>query len=88
MHYEVNNEHVKGIYTTKSRAKDIDELLAQSALYIKPEDYVLTYDCIPMFYYLTDTKPYMQNPGPGYMMMQFLRKNYTHHLRKPISAPW
>ena len=64
MHYEVNNEHVKGIYTTKSRAKDINELLTQSALYIKPEDYVLAYDCIPMFYYLTDTRPYMHNSWP------------------------
>ncbi len=64
MHYEVHNEHVKGIFTTKSRAKDINELLAQSALYIKPEDFVLAYDCIPMFYYLTETKPYMHNSWP------------------------
>ena len=64
MHYAVHNEHVKGIYTEKSRAKDINELLAQSALYIKPEDYVLAYDCIPMFYYLTETKPFMHNSWP------------------------
>lgn len=64
MHYAVNNEHVKGIYTTENRAKDINELLTQSALYIKPEDYVLAYDCMPMFYYLTETKPYMHNSWP------------------------
>ncbi len=64
MHFEVHNEHVKGIYTTESRAKVINELLTQTALYIKPEDYVLAYDCIPMFYYLTETKPYMHNSWP------------------------
>jgi Dolichyl-phosphate-mannose-protein mannosyltransferase len=64
MHFEVRNEHVKGIYTTESRAKVINELLTQTALYIKPDDYVLAYDCIPMFYYLTETKPYMHNSWP------------------------
>jgi hypothetical protein len=64
MHYEINNDHAKGIYTTKNRAKVINELLVESALYIKREDYVLAYDCIPMFYYLTDTRPFMHNSWP------------------------
>jgi hypothetical protein len=61
MHFQVNNEHMHGIYTTERRAGVINELLAQSARYVKPEDYVLAYDCIPMYYYMTDTKPYMHN---------------------------
>lgn len=64
MHYEIKNEHAKGIYTTKSRAKVINELLIESTYYIKPEDYVLAYDCLPMFYYLTDTRPFMHNSWP------------------------
>jgi hypothetical protein len=61
MRFPIHNTHVKGIYTTESRARVINELLGQSALYVKPDDYVLAYDCIPMFYYMTDTKPYMHN---------------------------
>ncbi len=61
MHFQVNNKHVRGIYTTERRARVVNELLEQSALYVKPEDYVLAYDCIPMYYYLTDTRPFLHN---------------------------
>ena len=61
MRFPVHNEHMQGIYTTESRARVINELLEQSARYVKRDDYVLAYDCIPMYYYLTDTKPYMHN---------------------------
>jgi hypothetical protein len=61
MHYPIQNEHMRGIYTTENRARVVNELLAQSAAWVKPDDYVLAYDCIPMYYYLTDTKPFMHN---------------------------
>ena len=61
MKYEVKNEQVAGIYTTPQRAGTISELLAASARYVKPDDYVLAYDCLPMYYYLTDTRPFMHN---------------------------
>jgi hypothetical protein len=61
MHFAIHNEHVKGIYTTERRAGVINELLAQSAHYVKADDYVLAYDCLPMYYFLTDTRPYMHN---------------------------
>ncbi len=61
MRYSVNNKKLDGIYTTKSRARVINELLTESSKYVKPNDYVLAYDNIPLFYYLTDTRPYMHN---------------------------
>jgi hypothetical protein len=61
MRYSVNNSHMHGIYTTAGRAKVINELITESGRYVKPDDYVLAYDCIPMYYYMTDTKPYMHN---------------------------
>jgi hypothetical protein len=61
MRYPVNNVHVAHIYTTQARARVINELLDASVRYVKPDDYVLAYDCIPMFYFLTDSKPYMHN---------------------------
>jgi hypothetical protein len=64
MRYSVNNKHVEGIYTTETRARVVNELLQQSALYVGPNDFVFAYDCLPMYYYLTDTKPFMHNSWP------------------------
>jgi len=61
MRFEVHNSHVRGIYTTESRARVINEMLTASALYVKPDDYVLAFESIPMYHYLTDTKPFMHN---------------------------
>ena len=63
--YPVNNSHAQGIYTTEKRARVVNELLTQSALYVKPNDYVLAVDEIPMYYYLTGTRPYMHNSWVG-----------------------
>lgn len=64
MRYSINNEHARGIFTTERRARVVNELLSESALYVKPNDYVLAYDCMPMYYYLTDTRPFMHNSWP------------------------
>lgn len=64
MHYSVNHKWLKGIYTSEDRAQRINELLKESSKYVQKDDFVLAYDCIPMFNYLTSTKPYMRNPWP------------------------
>jgi hypothetical protein len=61
MKYEINNDHVSRIYTTPEKAAVVNELLSESRKYVKPNDYVLAYDGFPMYYYLTDTRPYMYN---------------------------
>jgi len=60
----IENKLAKGIYTTKERATVINELLMESSKYIKKDEYVLAYDCIPMFHYLTETEPYIPNTWP------------------------
>ncbi len=64
MHYAINSKYMRGIYTSRERATALNELLAESARYVKPNDYVLAYDCIPLYHYLTETKPYLRNPWP------------------------
>ena len=59
---KVNNDLSKGIYTTERRAEIINEALGQLRGLIKPGDYLLAYDKLPMFYYLTQTKPYAYIP--------------------------
>jgi hypothetical protein len=61
MKYEVNNPHVSRIYTTPEKAIAVDELLSETKKYIRPDDYVLAYDGFPVFYYLTDTKPFLHH---------------------------
>ena len=64
MRYGIHNKYMKGIYTTEGRATSINELLEQSAKYVKPGDRVLAYHSIPMFHYMTETKPYLRNSMP------------------------
>ncbi|HEY1870935.1 MAG TPA: hypothetical protein VGG71_07750 [Chitinophagaceae bacterium] len=65
MHYALESANLKGIYTTKGRSRVFNELLRESAKYVKPNDYVIAYDNIPMFYYATNTLPLLANPSPG-----------------------
>jgi hypothetical protein len=80
MHYTVNHKYLKGIFTSKPRAKVIDELLSESARYVKKDDYVLAYDCIPMYHYLTETMPYMYNPWPE----EYLPDVFQKQLQKAL----
>jgi hypothetical protein len=64
MKYEVNNKYMRGIYTTKERAEEINELLVASSKYVKANDRVLAYDCVPIFHFMTETIPYTRNPWP------------------------
>lgn len=64
MRYSVDNKYMKGIYTTKERAEEINELLAASSKYVKANDRVLAYDCVPIFHFMTETIPYTRNPWP------------------------
>lgn len=85
MRFTVNNRHVKGIYTTERRARVVNELLDASAHYVKPDDFVLAYDCIPMYYYLTDTKPYMHNSwlwlyDDGVFLQELNKSFYETHV--------
>jgi len=57
--YTVNSKLSKGIFTTKRRADIINETLLELNKHVKQDDYLLAYDNIPMFNYLTKTKPYM-----------------------------
>jgi Dolichyl-phosphate-mannose-protein mannosyltransferase len=62
----VDNKNMQLIYTSKERSRMVNELLNASKLYIKPNDVVLAYDCIPMFHFMTETIPYLSNPAPWF----------------------
>jgi hypothetical protein len=64
MRYSIHNANLKGIYTTKGRAEAINELLSESLKYVKKGDYVLAYDCIPLYHFLTESVPYIRTAYP------------------------
>lgn len=60
----IQNTNTRFIYTSPARAEQVNQLLAESKKYIQSGDYVLAHDAIPMFHFLTETKPYLRNPAP------------------------
>lgn len=87
MSYSIENKNVKGIFTTKERAQVINELLRESTKYVKKNDYVLAYDCIPMFHFLTETKPFMSNSWPGAYYPEAFRLELNKSLIKSKEIP-
>ncbi|MFI5128895.1 MAG: hypothetical protein ACHQFX_02840 [Chitinophagales bacterium] len=77
MHYAIRNKNMKGIYTTKERAAVLNELLDQSAKYVKPGQYVLAYHSIPMYHYWTETVPYLRNSMPWFYEAPWLREELS-----------
>ncbi len=64
MRYSIDNKNLTGIFTTSGRAEALNELLHESNKYVKKGDYVLAYDCIPMYHFLTESVPYIRSAYP------------------------
>lgn len=64
MFSSIDNKLTFGILTTNKRASAVNELLVESSKYVAKSDFVLAYDCIPMFHFLTKTRSYMPNSWP------------------------
>jgi hypothetical protein len=75
MVYTVNHPSLKYVFTTEERAHVIQGLVDELPHYIKKDDYVLAYENIPMVYYLTGSRPYLDNSWPDlYIPDQFSDK--------------
>ncbi len=60
--YTIDSPLARGIYTKERRAVIMNEVLLNLKTYVKPNDYLLIFDKVPMLHFLTETKPYMYNP--------------------------
>lgn len=49
-------------YTTKRNVELLNPLLHELSCYVKPNDYLLCFQSIPMVHFLTHTRPYLYNP--------------------------
>ena len=59
--YSINNEKLKYIYTTKEKAKIVNDMLSGISQYINKGDYLIAYESIPMVYYMTETIPFLND---------------------------
>jgi Dolichyl-phosphate-mannose-protein mannosyltransferase len=78
MHYSVDNKWTKGIFTSKGRVNDLNELLTASAKYIKPNDIVLAYDCMPLYHFMTETRSYVRNPCIWFYTTELFRNELEY----------
>ncbi len=59
--YKIDNDKLKGIFTTRERSLIVNDLLRGIKPYVKDGDYLLAYESIPMIYYLTNTVPFLND---------------------------
>jgi hypothetical protein len=83
----IDNKLAKGIYTTKERAYVVNELLKESSKYVKKDDFVLAYDCIPLYHFLTETRPYMPNTWPWLYLPDFFKFELNNIANKSNQFP-
>ncbi|MDR2907413.1 MAG: glycosyltransferase family 39 protein [Bacteroidales bacterium] len=63
--YAIHHPIAKHIYTTKLRADVMNELIPALNQYIRPNDYVLAFEHIPMIHALTQSQPYLGISWPA-----------------------
>ncbi len=81
MTYSIDNPHMKFIYTSRARATAINELLAATDKYILKGSPVLAFDAIPMYYFMTNTRPFFPNSAP----MFYTNQQFDSELSKAVS---
>ena len=75
------------VFTSRERAIVVNELLAESAKYVTRGDYVLAYDEMPMFYYLTHTRPYTYGLWPKLVDDEVFRRTLERSLAEKGVLP-
>ena len=70
MTYGIDNANTRFIYTSEARASAINELLQASHKLIKKGDPVLAYDAIPLYHFMTETRPFLPNSTPMFYTNQ------------------
>lgn len=54
---EFSHPKLRGVYSVPEKVMPLEELLSYLKDKVKPGDYLLAYNDLPLLYYLTDTKP-------------------------------
>ncbi|MBC7947907.1 MAG: glycosyltransferase family 39 protein [Chitinophagaceae bacterium] len=87
MAYAVDNKYMRAVYTTKERATILNELLAESDKYVRAGEYVLAYHSIPMYHYMTQTKPFLRNSMPWFYEAALFSEELNQSLKDKKILP-
>ncbi len=80
MTHAINSPATKYIYTSRGRATAINEMLAASNKFIAKGSSVLAYDAIPMFHFMTGTRPFLPNSTP----MFYTNQQFANELNRAV----
>lgn len=87
MRCPIDHPKLRFQYTTAQRADVVQQLLDRSKEFIRAGDYVLGYHTISLFYYLTDTKPYLYSSWPFLYSPEQLRETLQRVQRERPGLP-
>jgi hypothetical protein len=65
--YTIDNSKYATVFVSKERDEEIDTALEELNKYVKEGDYLFCFKDIPIFNYLTNTKPYAYCSEPGFI---------------------
>ena len=63
----IDHPKLRGIFTTSSRARAIEELLRALQPLVRKDDYLFDHMQIPLVYFLTETRPYLSSELGQYL---------------------
>jgi hypothetical protein len=72
MRYMATNSQIRGVYTTKSRAKNLDELLSVLSTYTKAGDELFVCDGSNLINFAARTRPYLGTAWPSMYAPRYL----------------
>src|SRR6056297_74360 len=88
LRYNVDHPKMRYVFTTRERSRVMTEALNELSKYVMPGDYLLAYNYIPLFYYLTDTRPYVYHSWPEmYTPEQLINKLKKAVMERPDLPP-
>ena len=74
MLFNVDHPALSGIYTTRQRARVVQELLDKIPAYVDRGEELLAVECIPLLYSLTGTRPYLNSAWPLNLTPEILER--------------
>lgn len=86
-HLIPGNEKLRFIATSEKRAIVLEELFTASKKFIGEDDYVLAYDRMPMYYYATGTKSFLENPFPTVYAAEAFEYDLENALKRNKKLP-
>jgi len=85
----IDHPKLRGILTTQVKAKALTSVLTELDKLNQPGDRILVYNQIPIMHYLTDRKPYLNNPSPELyrrLLPDFIEKIESEDYPLPVAV--